>query len=207
MRASALVAALLAVALSGALPAGTARAQDDLAMGRVQSSVLIIDVDRLLAETAYGRRLSEDILRRGEALDAENDRIAAALTAEERSLTERRPTMDPQAFRAEADAFDARVQRIRTEQDAKQQALESAVAEGRDAFLAAATEALSGLMRDREASVIMERRDVFLNISAVDVTDDAIGAIDAAIGSGEAADAPSDEVQPDGAPADVAEPG
>ena len=207
MRASALVAALLAVALSGALPVGTARAQDDLAMGRVQSSVLIIDVDRLLAETAYGRRLSEDILRRGEALDAENDRIAAALTAEERSLTERRSTMDPQAFRAEADAFDARVQRIRTEQDAKQQALESAVAEGRDAFLAAATEALSGLMRDRGASVIMERRDVFLNISAVDVTDDAIGAIDAAIGSGEVADAPSDEVPPDGAPADVAEPG
>ena len=51
-------------------------------MGQVQSPVLTIDVDRLLAETAFGRRLSEEILARGEALTEENDRIAAELTAE-----------------------------------------------------------------------------------------------------------------------------
>lgn len=181
-------AALLAALALGAPPAW---AQDGLAMGQVQSPVLTIDVDRLLAETAYGRRLSADILARGEALEAENDRIADELTAEERSLTERRPGMDPEAFRAEADAFDGKVQRIRDEQDAKQRALEAAVADGRGAFIEAARPVLGQLMRESGAAVIIERRDVFLSATLVDVTDEAIAAIDAAIGEGaEAATVP-----------------
>lgn len=173
------LAALLAVAL-----AAPAVAQDSLSMGQVQSPVLTLDVDRLLAETAFGRRLTADILARGEALKVENDRIASDLTAEERSLTERRPGMDPEAFRAEANAFDERVQRVRTEQDAKQRALEAAVGEGRDAFLRAATPTLARLMQDSGAAVIIERRDVFLSASLVDVTDEAIAAIDAGLGDG-----------------------
>lgn len=193
----ALRGALVAALAWGAGPAG---AQDGLAMGQVQSPVLTIDVDRLLAETAYGRRLSADILERGEALKAENDRIADELTAEERSLTERRPSMEPDAFRAEAEAFDRKVQRIRDEQDAKQRALEGAVAEGRDAFLGAATPTLVQLMRDSGAAVIIERRDVFLSASLVDVTDEAVAAIDAAIGAGQEAP-PTEGTSADDAPA------
>ncbi len=177
--------AILAATLGGL--AAPVPAQDGLAMGQVQSPVLTIDLDRLLAETAYGRRLSADILERGEALEAENERIAAELTAQERTLTERRPTMAPDAFRAEADAFDAEVRRIRAEQDAKQRELEAAVADGRDAFLQAARPPLGKLMRESGAAVIIERRDVFLSASLVDVTDEAIAAIDAAIGEGAAA--------------------
>lgn len=186
-----------AVALLLALAPLAGAAQEGLSMGQVQSPVLTLDVDRLLAETAFGRRLSADILARGEALTEENDRIAAELTAEERSLTERRPTMDPEAFRAEADAFDARVQRVRAEQDAKQRALETAVTDGRDAFLRAATPTLARLMQASGAAVIIERRDVFLAASAVDVTDEAIAAIDAALGDGPDPEGPT----PDPAPA------
>ncbi len=180
---------ILAAAL-GVLAATTpALAQDGLAMGQVQSPVLTIDLNRLLAETAYGRRLSAEILERGEALQAENDRIYADLTARERSLTERRPSMDPDAFRAEAEAFDAEVRRIREEQDAKSQALEAAVGQGRQTFEEAARPVLGELMRESGAAVIIERRDVFLSASLVDVTDEAIAAIDAAVGEGEAAPA------------------
>ncbi len=196
--------AVLLAALGGL--ATPAPAQDGLAMGQVQSPVLTLDLDRLLAETAYGRRLSADILARGEALDAENERIAAELTARERSLTERRPAMDPDAFRAEADAFDAEVRRIREEQDAKQRELEAAVAEGRVAFIEVARPVLGQLMRESGAAVIIERRDVFLSASLVDVTDEAIAAIDAAVGEGEGTATPGAPLgQPTEEPSDGGE--
>lgn len=179
-------AALLLAGLAG--PAG---AQDGPSVGPVRSAVLTVDVERLLDETLFGQRLTADLNARVDALQAENEGIEAALTARERSLTERRPGMDPEAFRAEADAFDADVTRTRSEQDAKQRALEVTVAEGRDAFLAAAAPVLTDLMAQSGAAVILERRDVFLGASAVDVTDEAIAAIDAGIGAGPPAEAPA----------------
>jgi Skp family chaperone for outer membrane proteins len=180
--------AVAALALAWGPPAP---AQDALSMGQVQSPILILDVDRLLAETQFGRRLAADIQAQGEALAQENRRIEGELTAEERSLTERRPTMDPEAFREEADAFDVRVQRIRDERDAKQRALEAAVAAGRDQFLQAATPVFWQLMLDSGAVAILDRREVFLSANAIDVTDEAIQAIDAAIGPGPSGPAPA----------------
>ncbi|EYD77266.1 Outer membrane protein H precursor [Rubellimicrobium mesophilum DSM 19309] len=179
MRLRALVAALLL-----GLASGPAVAQDDLSMGQVRSPILTIDVDRLVAETRYGQRLGQDLKTQEEALAAENRRIEAELTAEESSLTERRPTMEVAAFRAEAEAFDAKVQRIRAEQDAKEQALSGAVNEGRTEFLNAATPVLAQLMIDRGAAVILQRRDVFLGASLIDITDEAVAAIDAQLGDG-----------------------
>ena len=181
MRARAL---LLSVLLSLA-PFGVA-AQEPSVSGEVQSPILTIDVDRLLAGTQFGRRIAEDLRDRTEALAAENERLRVELTEEERSLTERRPSMEMDEFRAEADAFDRRVQGIRADQDAKQRALEGAVEEGRQDFLNAVTPVLGRLMIDTGAAVILERRDVFLSASLVDITDRAIAAIDAQLGDGRA---------------------
>jgi Skp family chaperone for outer membrane proteins len=190
MRLRALVTALLL-----GLASGPAWAQDDLSMGQVRSPILTIDVDRLVAETRFGQRLGEDLQAQEEALAAENRRIESELTAEEQSLTERRPSMEVEAFRAEAEAFDAKVQRIRAEQDAKEQALSEAVNQGRTEFLNAATPVLAQLMIDRGAAVILQRRDVFLSASLVDITDEAIAAIDAQLGEGTA---PEPQTDPDG---------
>jgi hypothetical protein len=92
--------------------------------------------------------------------------------------------MEIEAFRAEADAFDQRVQRIRTDQDAKQSALEADVEEGRQEFLNAVTPVLGRLMIETGGAVILERRDVFLSASLIDVTEEAIAAIDAQLGNG-----------------------
>lgn len=180
------LAAVFALALAAMLPGGVAAQAQDAAPAprRIQSPVLTIDVERLFAETLFGRRVNEDLRRRGAALQAENERLTAELTARERSLTERRPTMDPEAFRAEADAFDADVQRIRAEQDAKEAALQAAFDEERQRFLAAVTPVLVRLMIERGAVVVIERRDVFLSVGLVDITDDAVAAIDAEMGDG-----------------------
>ena len=200
----------LATALLLGLASGPAWSQDDLSMGQVRSPILTIDVDRLVAETRYGERLGEDLQAQEEALAAENRRIEAELTAEEQSLTERRPTMEVEAFRAEAEAFDAKVQRIRAEQDAKEQALSDSVSQGRTEFLNAATPVLAQLMIDRGAAVILQRRDVFLSASLVDITDEAIAAIDAQLGDGTAQDpqaAPDGEDPPDEGSGEAVPPG
>jgi Skp family chaperone for outer membrane proteins len=195
------------LALVMAAVAGSATAQDTtqpVQMGQVQSAILTIDTERLFGESAFGLRITAELQAATEALGEENRRIEAALTAEEQSLTERRPTMTPEAFRAEADAFDERVQGIRTAQDAKERALEDGVTEGRDQFLAVAAPVLGQMMRDAGAAVILDRRTVFLALSAVDITDEAIAAIDEAIGDGSGVvpdDAPDDAPE-DEAPAD-----
>ena len=176
----------MAVAVWGLLLPQTLYAQEqaDLPVGQVRSPVLIIDTERVFTESQFGLRVAADIQRNSEALVAENRRIEAALTEEERSLTLRRPTMPVADFRAEADAFDERVQGIRQAQDAKQRALQDAVVTGRDQFLQAATPILGQLMQESGAAVILDRRSVFLGIGTIDITDQAIARINAEIGDG-----------------------
>ncbi|PIE10485.1 MAG: hypothetical protein CSA72_08225 [Rhodobacterales bacterium] len=184
-------AALLAVLIGLGAPLGAQDAparQPTVGPLVAPSGVLIIDSERMFSESAFGRRVAETLRRQTEDLAAENRRIEADLTEEERSLTERRPGMDVDQFRTEAEAFDAKVQEIRIAQDAKERALQQASNAERDSFLRQVQPVLGGLMSERGATVILDRRAVFLGTTAADITDLAIAAIDAAIGSGEAAE-------------------
>ncbi|MCZ4260194.1 OmpH family outer membrane protein [Limimaricola sp. G21655-S1] len=173
-------------------PAAPAPAQTPAAAG----GIVVLDTDRLFSESLFGRRLAADLQAQTEALVEENRRIEAELTAEEQDLTRRRPSMTPEAFRAEAEAFDARVQKIRRERDAKERALQQEAASGREIFLAAAGPALGQVMLERGASIILDRRAVFLSTSAVDVTDAALAAVDAAIGNGATLSADPEPAEP-----------
>ena len=154
----------------------------------IRSPVLTIDPDRLFAASAFGQRLTRELARESEALAAENRAIEAALTEEERALTEQRATMEQEAFRAAADAFDQKVIGIRRAQDAKERALGQQQAEGQDQFRQEIQPILGRLMLERGAVVVLDRRSAFLSIGVIDITEEAIAAIDAELGSGEAAE-------------------
>lgn len=149
-----------------------------------QGAILVVELDRLFSESAFGRRIAAEVEAEGAAIAAENRRIEAALTEEERALTEQRPSLTPEEFRALADAFDEKVQTIRREQDAKVRAFGQRGDEERRAFLAAAQPVLQELLAETGASVILDRRVVFQVAPDVDITDVAITRIDAAIGDG-----------------------
>ncbi len=162
-------------------------------LGLPQSAILTIETDRLFAESAFGQRVANEIEAESAVLAAENRRIEAELTAEEKDLTERRPQMEPEAFRALADAFDEKVQSIRRAQDAKARTLNQKADKARVEFLRAARPMLEALMRESGASVILERNSVFLSANATDITDLAITRIDAAIGDGGGSGAEADQ--------------
>jgi Skp family chaperone for outer membrane proteins len=166
--------AVLIAALAG--PAGGQSPQLGL-----PPPVLIIDADRLLAESAFGSAVAAEVEAAVRELTEENRRIEAELLAEERALTERRAALSPDEFRPLADAFDAKVERLRAEQDEKERALAEVGEAGRQRFFAAAVPILSDIVRERGALVLLERREVFLSADAIDITDEAIVRIDAAL--------------------------
>jgi Skp family chaperone for outer membrane proteins len=148
-------------------------------------SVLIIDSERLFFETAYGRRLTAELAAQAAALQAENDEIVARLTQEERSLTVRRPDMTPEAFRAEAEAFDTKVQEVRRVRDAKNVDLQVATAGARSQFEEQVQGIIANIMLERGASLVLEQRNVVLSVRTANITDDAIARIDRELGDGE----------------------
>ena len=194
----------LLMIFAGGLIGSAAWAQD---LGVTVSAILTIDSERVFSTTIAGRKITADLEEKLTALGTENRRIEAELVAEELDLTERRATMDPDEFRALADAFDEKVQRIRAEQDAKQRVLERLRDTDRQSFIDAIGPVLSRIGRERGAVVILERRNVLLSADNIDITDEAIARINAALDSAEQRgdpttkeDAPDQPVDPEATP-------
>ncbi|MYF87969.1 MAG: OmpH family outer membrane protein [Boseongicola sp. SB0676_bin_33] len=156
---------LLAGLIAGAcLLSGVAAAQ-------VATPIVVIDRERLLNETRQGALLLAKLDQEAQDLAAENSRILDELTAEERELTDRRAELPPEEFRDLANAFDARVQKLRAETDEKERLLSRAAEEARLRF---SLDVISDIARARGAFVVLDHRDVVLFADAVNITDEAI---------------------------------
>lgn len=165
----------------------------------IPSPVLTLDPDRLFSDSEYGKRVETEIEARARALAAENRQIETKLSTEEKELNTQRPTLAPEEFRKLADAFDAKVQRIRKAQDAKKQALNTVRDTERQKFLQLVLPILGGLIRESGAVAILNRQAIFLSFKGIDVTDRAIARINDKIGDGAALDRTAPE--PKAAPA------
>ncbi|MDK3020379.1 OmpH family outer membrane protein [Pseudodonghicola flavimaris] len=188
-RLSVVLAALAACAAPFVLPGLDSPVGPAAAQELPHNVILTIETDRLFSESAFGKRVANEIEAESAVLAAENRRMEAELSGEEKDLTARRSDMEPKAFRALADAFDEKVQGIRRTQDAKARALNAKADKARVDFLRAARPVLETLMREAGAGVILERSSVFLSANATDITAEAIRRIDATLGDGAPGDA------------------
>ncbi|CUH53088.1 chaperone for outer membrane proteins, Skp family [Shimia marina] len=185
-----LAACLMSAALFTA-PLSHAQGASEAASGLPQSEILVVDSEQLFAQSSFGQRVAQELAAEESVLLAENRQIQAKLTEEERVLTEQRATMDAKAFRAIAEAFDARVVQIRNQQDAKSVNIEQKRKREEDAFVRAASPILTALMQEAGASIVMERRAVLMFDPAVDITPFAIERLNLVLGDG--AVAPAEE--------------
>lgn len=149
--------------------------------GTLVSPILTLDQERLFEGSGLSDRVSAEIERRSQELAEQNRRIEAELVAEELALTEQRPSLSAADFRALADAFDEKVQRLRAEQDAKQLELQRLRDEERQSFLGQITPVLATIVRERGALIVIDRRAAILSADAIDITDEAIARINAAL--------------------------
>lgn len=165
----------LALAFSAVAPAAFAQE------AAPQSAVLTLDPERLFVESRFGKAAIARLEAAQASLLEENKTFDAALEAEEKSLTDRRPTLPADEFRALADAFNIKAEEIRAARLAKSRSLTTLRDEDRQKFLAAIVPILGEMMAEMGALVILDKKTVFLSFERIDVTDRAIVRIDAAL--------------------------
>lgn len=141
---------------------------------------LILDQDRLFANSALGQQViatnedeTESLRREGEALDRQFE-------AEERLLTDRRKELEPAEFRRLADAFDEKVVATRREQEEKAAMLQQNVDRRRRDFFREAGPVLLEILEETGAVAIVEQRSILIGKQDLNITDEAIKRLDAA---------------------------
>jgi len=172
LAASALMACVFAVPLA---------AQN---VGVVQSEILVLDPERLFAETRFGQRMTAGIQADREELIARNRKIEAELEAEEKELTSLRAELTPEEFREKADAFDVKVQNLRRESDRRVRDLERSRERAPAIFMQTVQPVLVELMRDAGGVVVMDIRGVIWHADVIDITGLAVERVDEVIGDG-----------------------
>jgi len=165
----------------GLLYAAPLPAQD---LPLANTPVITIDSERLFLNSEFGKRVARGIEARGNYLASENRQIEAELAEAEQKLTDMRTAMTPDEFRPLADAFDTRVQATRQAQAGKSRALNALLEQEREVFLNAAGPVLQELMEEVGASVVLERRTVFISANSSDITVEAIARLNATLGDG-----------------------
>jgi Skp family chaperone for outer membrane proteins len=172
-------ARVLGLCLLVASAGGPVAAQDALPF-------LIINQEHILT----GSRTGQEILA---AEDGERDKLRsearaldAAFEAEERRLTEQRPTLAPAEFRRLSDEFDARVVKVRREQDERSARLAQEFDQRRRQFYARVAPVLVQLMDRYGARAILDENTVLLADQSLNITAAVVAEIDA----GEGATAP-----------------
>jgi Skp family chaperone for outer membrane proteins len=147
-------------------------------------AILTLDDERLFTGSAFGKAVIARQDADSQALIDENRRIEAALEAEEKDLTNRRTLMPREEFAPLSAAFNEKVEGIRKAQDAKTRELQRTFESDRQRFLEVARPILAEVMAARGAVAIIDRRAVLIGFENIDITDEAIARLDAAVDEG-----------------------
>lgn len=143
-------------------------------------AIRILNQDRLLQESQRGQALLAALLEAEAELDRDNLALSEQLAEEERDLTGLRGSLDPEDFRARADAFDRRVETIRAERARLAQDLARRYDAEAQVFFQSALPVIAALMQDQGIVAILSPDAVILAADWLDITDLAIDRLDGA---------------------------
>ncbi len=159
-------------------------AQDTVLDDSDFTSVLTIDISRIVKETLYGQRIFKEFENAQGELIESNTIIQDNLEAEEQSLVELRKTLAADEFRELAVEFDERANAIRKERAALENTLFETRDENINNLLQLSVPFLQEIMLSYKASIIIDRRNIVLSNPMNDITEKAIELIDDKLGDG-----------------------
>lgn len=160
--------------LLAAMPAMAQVASDE---GR-GTPVLIVDMQRIKSDTSAGRDMlakQTEIRRRIQAGLAER---RERLRDEEKRLAEEREKLEPEAFREQVRAFEQQVFANREFSERESRRLQLILSRASALLKERATAVLAGIMREREAEVLLDSTQIILSVNSLDITDEAILRLD-----------------------------
>ena len=149
-----------------------------------KSDLLTVDMTKLLKSSEFGKNIiaANNIARK--KLQNENEELEKKLLLEEKELSELRKTLSIEEFRPKALEFDKKVTIIRAEQGKKEEFLNKKVRKEESDFFKRIYPFLYEILLERGGLILVDQRNVILWDNSVDITDDAIQAINQALGSG-----------------------
>ena len=149
-----------------------------------KSELFTVDMTKLLRSSEFGKNIiaANNIARK--KLQSENEELEKKLLLEEKELSELRKTLSVEEFRPKALEFDKRVTIIRAEQGKKEEFLNKKVRKEETDFFKRIYPLLYEILIERGGLILVDQRNVILWDNSVDITDDAIQAINQALGSG-----------------------
>ena len=170
---------------------------DDYPVARAAPVLLVIEQERVFAESAFGK----EIIALNEAEDAALRREGLALDKqfeeEEQALTARRAELTPEAFRAEADAFDQKVVETRQAQEERGAALVQRAEQRRREFLRQIGPVLLEILGESGAVAVIEQRALLISKQDLNITDEVIKRLDAVYAAQQGlTGAPADPIVP-----------
>lgn len=159
-------------------------------MGAAVLQLRTLDEEALFTASEFGQRVLREIDVASRALEQENAELLEQLTARELELTEARATMPPAEFREAADVFDQEAEAIRRSQAEKRQRLGQFQDSEQRRFFQMAGPVLQAVLVASGAQVVIDARAVILGVDGMDLTREAIAAVDNAFGDGGPAPTP-----------------
>jgi Skp family chaperone for outer membrane proteins len=175
-------AALAALAL-GSASALPSAAFAQAAAPAAQSSIIVVDMDRVGAESAAGKSGQTQLKAKVDSLQSRGKALADQLRGEEETLLKARQanTMAPEAFQAKVKDLQTKQNSARTELGNREQELQRSQAYVRQQIFNAVGPIIQTVMRERNASIVLTRDAALAVAPALDVTADVIRRLDAAL--------------------------
>ena len=148
-----------------------------------KSGLFTVDMTKLLRSSEFGKNIivANNIARK--KLQNENEELEKKLLREEKELSELRKTLSIEEFRPLALEFDKRVTVIREEQGKKEEFLNKKARKEESDFFKRIYPLLYELLTERGGLILVDQRNIILWDNSVDITADAIQAINQALGS------------------------
>ena len=146
-----------------------------------KSELFTVDMTKLLRSSEFGKNIiaANNIARK--KLQSENEELEKKLLLEEKELSELRKTLSVEEFRPKALEFDKRVSIIRAEQGKKEEILNKKVRKEETDFFKRIYPLLYEILIERGGLILFDQRNIILWDNSVDITDDAIQAINQAL--------------------------
>lgn len=176
-------AAALAAFMLGSASALPTAALAQAAAPAAQSSIIVVDMDRVGAESAAGKSGQTQLKAKVDSLQSRGKALADQLRGEEETLLKARQanTMAPEAFQAKVKDLQTKQNNARTELGNREQELQRSQAYVRQQIFNAVGPIIQTVMRERNASIVLTRDAALAVAPALDVTADVIRRLDAAL--------------------------
>lgn len=176
------IAALALGAATVATPA-FAQAAAPAAAPAPQSMILIVDMERLGAESAAGKSGAQQLQSKAQSVQARAKQLSDSLNAEVEAVRRQQQTnaMAPEALQAKERELNQKQNTYRQEIANREQDLQRSQAYVREQIFGAVGPIIGQVMRERGASVVLAREAALSFNSALDVTADVIRRLDTAL--------------------------